>query len=163
YGFIPKNEIWLDAENNSRNWPFVLYHEAWESRLMVQGVHYNEAHKRANAVERVLRTRYEPVNPGPVNRRTGPSNRLARYAKGYVARHLATNGNGHALTLAKNSALTEETFYQSCREKILDVVKDIVPNGSRADPSLLVLNGLVRRGNQLRTERGARRWRAITS
>jgi len=53
--FIPKDQIWIDTENASKNWPFVIYHETFEVRLLKSGETYEEAHLRANAAERVLR------------------------------------------------------------------------------------------------------------
>ena len=58
YPFIPKDEIWIDAvEVRSKDIAFVIYHEAFESRLMKAGRDYDAAHKRANGVERELRLR----------------------------------------------------------------------------------------------------------
>jgi hypothetical protein len=65
YDYIPKDEIWLDMEVKYLNWPYILMHEAYECRLMQQGMDYNAAHRRANGVERALRVRGlpEPANP----------------------------------------------------------------------------------------------------
>jgi hypothetical protein len=50
-----KKVLLVDATIIPRNRPFNLYHEAYERRLMAQGMSYNRAHLRANAHERMLR------------------------------------------------------------------------------------------------------------
>lgn len=44
-------------EVQSQDIAFIIYHEAYESRLIKQGLSYDDAHKRANGVERQLRLR----------------------------------------------------------------------------------------------------------
>ncbi len=59
YAFIPKGQVWLDDRIDSKDWPYNLYHELYEVRLMEGGLSYDAAHKRANGVERELRERNE--------------------------------------------------------------------------------------------------------
>ena len=58
YGFIPKDEIWLDDSLEVHDLPFILYHEATERRLMSRGMDYDNAHEQANIPERTLRMRF---------------------------------------------------------------------------------------------------------
>jgi phage portal protein BeeE len=77
--FIPEGEFWLDSNAAAHNRPFILYHEAWESRLMSTGMSYDEAHKRANGVEWVLRSaRSRPPSALKSARAVRPASRLVR-------------------------------------------------------------------------------------
>jgi hypothetical protein len=56
-GLCGPNEIYLDVHTDGHEHPFNLYHEAVERRDMIGGMSYDKAHERANAREKVLRTR----------------------------------------------------------------------------------------------------------
>lgn len=57
--FIPRDEIWIDVNTAPHEWPFSCYHEAVERRHMCYDkMNYEQAHTRANTVEKVLRLRY---------------------------------------------------------------------------------------------------------
>lgn len=53
--FIPKDEIWVDEDLESHDWPFNVLHEAVEVHLMQGGMEYDAAHKIANRHERAWR------------------------------------------------------------------------------------------------------------
>jgi hypothetical protein len=55
-GYIPKDEIWVDANLKPDQIAPVVAHEAHEMALMAQGMKYEAAHKKANAVEKDVRT-----------------------------------------------------------------------------------------------------------
>jgi hypothetical protein len=57
YDYIPKDEVWFDANAGRNNLPFIAYHEAYEIRLMKQGMDYDTAHEHANVAEKLLRRR----------------------------------------------------------------------------------------------------------
>ena len=50
--------ILLDDRVRPDDFPFIIYHEAHERRLMARGWPYNNAHRSANAAEKTLRLRY---------------------------------------------------------------------------------------------------------
>jgi hypothetical protein len=58
YRYIPKNEIWIDIRQDSREAPFTLRHEFHERRSMLLGASYNEAHAKATEVEYAARRRF---------------------------------------------------------------------------------------------------------
>lgn len=51
YGFIPKDEIWIDKVLNPNKIKFTVLHELSERRFMSEGGKYSESHKRATLVE----------------------------------------------------------------------------------------------------------------
>lgn len=52
------DEILIDGRIDSKDWPYICYHEAVERRDMADnGASYDKAHKKANAAEKILRTR----------------------------------------------------------------------------------------------------------
>ncbi len=55
--FIPKDQLWLDANLDIYDQPFNLYHESYEVGLMSKGMSYDKAHEKASAAEKTLRTR----------------------------------------------------------------------------------------------------------
>jgi hypothetical protein len=55
YHWIPKRQIWIDGTDQSHEWPFNLYHEAHERRLMEGGASYDRAHADATRIEHELR------------------------------------------------------------------------------------------------------------
>ena len=55
YRWIPKNEIWIDAEISEVEWPFIIFHECEEVELMRRGMSYDKAHNRAKRMEDRLR------------------------------------------------------------------------------------------------------------
>lgn len=53
YDFVPRNELWIDVLRDASTWTHIAYHEAVEWWLMTyDGFSYEEAHKRANELER---------------------------------------------------------------------------------------------------------------
>ncbi len=58
YGYIPKNEVWIDLTQDQREIPFTIMHELRERELMARrGLTYSEAHARAISHELVHRAR----------------------------------------------------------------------------------------------------------
>lgn len=54
--FIPPGEVWIDGRMEKHEFPFVLYHEIIETRLMfLEGLSYNDAHEIANLKEKEFR------------------------------------------------------------------------------------------------------------
>lgn len=51
YSFIPKGEIWIDDDTNSKEIKFVLLHELHERRLMSKGIKYDFAHHKSSNIE----------------------------------------------------------------------------------------------------------------
>lgn len=77
YRWIPKNEIWIDAQISEAEWPFIAFHECTEVELMRSGMSYDRAHDKAKAQEDQLRheglqplNRKTKGNPMPSNRRS---------------------------------------------------------------------------------------------
>lgn len=55
--YIPEDEMWVDADLDLSSFPYVLLHEAVEMYLMAnEDLKYDEAHAKANGVEKTLRT-----------------------------------------------------------------------------------------------------------
>lgn len=55
YRWIPRGEIWVDAQISEVEWPLVVFHECAEAELMRQGKSYDEAHATAKQREDRLR------------------------------------------------------------------------------------------------------------
>jgi len=54
--YIPKDEMWVDADLELCSFPYVLLHEAVEMSLMAnEDLKYDKAHAKANGVEKTLR------------------------------------------------------------------------------------------------------------
>ncbi len=51
YGYVPKNQIWIDTITVPEEQPFVLLHEQVEQKLMAEGKKYDNAHRFALAAE----------------------------------------------------------------------------------------------------------------
>lgn len=51
YDFIPLGEVWIDDDLAETEIKFVVLHELHERALMMQGLKYPEAHKRASQAE----------------------------------------------------------------------------------------------------------------
>jgi len=62
YSFIPKNEIWIDDDLSRKELKYVLLHEVYERNLMVKGVNYNSAHKKALEIELKYRNNPKLLN-----------------------------------------------------------------------------------------------------
>lgn len=66
YSFIPKGEIWIDADLPQDEWPFTALHECEEAEVMRRGkchgagACYEHAHDRAKAIEDKLRRKLRP-------------------------------------------------------------------------------------------------------
>ena len=62
--FIPENEIWVDINLDSREYPFIILHEYIEMKLMESGLRYDDdektdAHPIASSVEMTFRKNME--------------------------------------------------------------------------------------------------------
>lgn len=57
YKFVPRGEIWIDAEIDPVEWPFIELHECEEAELMKRGHSYSRAHDRAKKIEDRARAR----------------------------------------------------------------------------------------------------------
>lgn len=57
-GSNAKYQAIVDWHLKPDQWPFDLYHELYEMRLMRDGLSYDKAHERANAGEMALRSQY---------------------------------------------------------------------------------------------------------
>lgn len=51
YSFIPKNSIWIEDEVKPEERKYILLHELYERNLMEQGLKYENAHRKASALE----------------------------------------------------------------------------------------------------------------
>jgi hypothetical protein len=51
YRFVPRKEIWLDADINPRERPFIAFHECQEVVRMAMGYGYSRAHDQAKHLE----------------------------------------------------------------------------------------------------------------
>ncbi len=60
YGFVPKGELWVDWNVPVEEWPYVLFHECYETEKMRKGWSYDRAHTAAKRAENVLRRRDRP-------------------------------------------------------------------------------------------------------
>jgi len=61
YRFIPRGELWIDAQIHSSEWPFIAFHESHEAALMKTGVDYDHAHARAKRLENQARRNARPA------------------------------------------------------------------------------------------------------
>ncbi|MDI6737536.1 MAG: hypothetical protein QME12_03385 [Nanoarchaeota archaeon] len=55
YGYIPKNEIWLDNTQGKKEMKYTLVHELHELKLIKKGMDYDSAHDFALAAEKYER------------------------------------------------------------------------------------------------------------
>src|SRR5947199_303822 len=55
--YVPPSEIWIDDAAAASERGFIVAHEAHELTLMRSGMGYDDAHERALALERSLRSR----------------------------------------------------------------------------------------------------------
>lgn len=55
YGFVPKNQIWVDDDVKSRERKFVIFHELHERALMAKGMDYLPAHELSWRAEKRAR------------------------------------------------------------------------------------------------------------
>lgn len=55
YRFIPRRELWIDAQISPDEWPLIAFHECEESELMKMGVDYDHAHAIAKRREDKIR------------------------------------------------------------------------------------------------------------
>lgn len=55
YAYVPKGEVWVESGLSPSDRKFILVHELWERRLMGGGMPYEQAHVRANKLERIVR------------------------------------------------------------------------------------------------------------
>jgi hypothetical protein len=67
YDYIPKNEIWIDAKIDRREYKYTILHESTERDLMIRGKNYDIAHDYATVKEKEARrldgTRYPGDEP----------------------------------------------------------------------------------------------------
>jgi hypothetical protein len=61
FGFIPKNEFWIDREFGPGEQQFFIDHLLVEHRLMASGMSYNRALQRADVIERKERRKTELI------------------------------------------------------------------------------------------------------
>lgn len=101
FGFIPRNEIWIDWNIAEEEWPFIAYHECVEVEAMKKGLTYNQAHTLAKRKED--RYRHELANTSqaprnPMSKHKNPSekpypkltNQVQRLASKYIAEEIET-------------------------------------------------------------------------
>jgi hypothetical protein len=55
YRFVPRGEIWIDAQISQDEWPLIAFHECQEVELMRQGMSYDKAHNIAKRLEDRIR------------------------------------------------------------------------------------------------------------
>jgi hypothetical protein len=55
YGFIPKNEIWIEKSVPKKERKFIAMHEINERNFMKHGFGYQKAHDMANKIENMQR------------------------------------------------------------------------------------------------------------
>jgi hypothetical protein len=60
YGFVPKGELWVDWNVPEEEWPYVLFHECYETEKMRGGWSYDRAHNAAKRAENVMRRQDRP-------------------------------------------------------------------------------------------------------
>jgi hypothetical protein len=58
YGFVPKNEIWIDDDLLASERIYILDHEYFEREKMKEGMPYENAHNRASFFERAMRHKH---------------------------------------------------------------------------------------------------------
>lgn len=51
YDFVPRDEIWIDAQIDRIEWPFIAFHECQEVELIKKGMSYSKAHNHAKHME----------------------------------------------------------------------------------------------------------------
>jgi hypothetical protein len=109
YKWIPKSEIWIDAQISEIEWPLIVYHECVEVELMRQGKSYDEAHAAAKQREDRLR-RQRP-------RRTTPSSYLPTSVlqtkdENTMPKHRSTSSNKNPHFLKAVKFFTENGGYR---------------------------------------------------
>jgi hypothetical protein len=60
YSFVPPDELWLDWHMPKAEWPYVLFHECYETEKMRGGWGYDRAHNAAKRAEDKMRRRDRP-------------------------------------------------------------------------------------------------------
>lgn len=55
YSYVPKGEVWVEDSLAPFDRKAILVHELWERHLMGFGMKYEDAHRRANRLERCVR------------------------------------------------------------------------------------------------------------
>ena len=55
YQYIPKNEVWIEADTSTEELPAIITHELTESKYMAAGEDYDSAHDKANEMEKMVR------------------------------------------------------------------------------------------------------------
>lgn len=73
YDFIPLNDIWIDIDTGDVDTIFYAVHELAERAWMKRGMPYEDAHERANQVERVVR--HDPTKINDVLEQLAQRNR----------------------------------------------------------------------------------------
>lgn len=63
---VPANEAWADCNLDPHEWPYIFLHEVSEWRDMANGMGYEEAHARANALEYQARAMEPQPKDGPL-------------------------------------------------------------------------------------------------
>lgn len=72
YKWVPKNEIWIDAQISEVEWPLIIFHECTEAELMRGGMSYDKAHDKVKRWEDQIRRAPRPTddrNRQPLDRR----------------------------------------------------------------------------------------------
>ncbi len=57
FNFIPEHEVWIDNSLPASERGFLVLHEVFEAKLMRRGMSYLNAHRQANKLEVLWRTR----------------------------------------------------------------------------------------------------------
>jgi len=60
YRFCPKRELWLEECLPEAEWPYVAFHECYETDLMEKGYDYDRAHMCAKRMENKFRRQDNP-------------------------------------------------------------------------------------------------------
>jgi hypothetical protein len=60
YRFCPKRELWIDDSIPEHEWPYVAFHECYETSLMESGYDYDRAHNCAKRAENKFRRQDRP-------------------------------------------------------------------------------------------------------
>jgi hypothetical protein len=63
YDFVPRDEIWVDCQISSAEWPLVVFHECAEVERMRRGQSYSKAHDAAKRLEDQFRRRLRGGHP----------------------------------------------------------------------------------------------------
>ena len=104
YRFVPKGEIWIDADINPEEHAFIAFHECQEIERMRTGMSYSRAHDQAKHLEDTFRHHANQETPMPSKSKKSKHPKLRGRARNlaskYIAEEMETKKYPRAQTIA---------------------------------------------------------------